>query len=88
MTATAQEAHKLELVSIVRREDSMTQVWFKAGVLVYTEIWELDGSYRNGDYSMIDLNAVRLEWHLKKKDLLSLNPDRRLDPMAICLDNA
>lgn len=37
---------------------------------------------------MIDLNAVRLEWHLKKKDLLSLNPDRRLDPMAICLDNA
>lgn len=26
MTATAQEAHKLELVSIVRREDSMTQV--------------------------------------------------------------
>lgn len=71
MTATAQEAHKLELVSIVRREDSMTQVWFKAGVLVYTEIWELDGSYRNGDYSMIDLNAVRLEWHKKKKDLLS-----------------
>lgn len=29
---------------------------------------------------MIDLNAVRLEWHLKKKkDLLSLNPDRLRD---------
>lgn len=41
---------------------------------------------------MIDLNAVRLEWHKKKRSIvlksMSLNPDTRLDPMAICLGNA
>ena len=34
MAVVAQGAHKLGLVSIVRAEDSMTQVWHKVGVPV------------------------------------------------------
>lgn len=36
MTVVAQGAHKLGLVNIVRAEDSMTQVWHKAGIPVQT----------------------------------------------------